>query len=271
MNYVVFKSIDYTNPQKQLDELGRKVYMNCAFSGGDGDALELKYLAEGFLKYYNAAARMMCDMLELCRNTAGYTVNFDLLERLIEECVNAGKMNVSSYKVNFDKQVSAVALDADWAYFCEQNKVNKLLKPNVLISYNEYKNLIMNSKNSFGDAVRSAKTADSGAKGNVLKPENVQDANINSNVGKAFTEITAKKKPTVEDAQKSNDKLNETLKASEMMANELKKKVYAAENEIRRLAKELSKSKSFLRAAAAIIAVLVIVLIVLIFKIKKGG
>lgn len=262
MNYVVIKNIDYTNPQKQLDMLGRKVYMNCAITGGADDALDMKYLTEGFLKCYNAAAGLMCDMLELCRSRAGYTVDFDKLERLLASCLRAGKHSGLGFSVNFDKKVTAVALDADWAYFCEQNKVNKFLKPSVVISLGEYKALIAQSENSFGD--ESAEIPTDNHTENTVSHKKTHDGDKSSDGEYAREEAAGNSNV------KADDELTERLKASEKMADELKERIYNAEEDTRRLASELSKSKIFGAVSAALIAALAIALIVLIIKIIKG-
>lgn len=143
--YFLMKRVEYLNEAKQRDEQGRKVFMNCAFTGNDRS--ELRQFADGFFSRYQASVKMLGDLLAVDDTEIGYTIqNFDGLDRLLSSCLEAGKRVHTSYVGTLEGAISFIALEGDWAYFVKQNHVPSAPRPKVMLESKAYERMLTESR-----------------------------------------------------------------------------------------------------------------------------
>lgn len=146
--YFLIKRMDYQDKDKQQDEQGRKVYMNCAFTGND--RTELQYLADGFLSCYKAAVQALGDLLVIDDTEIGYTIqDLDGLHRLLASCVAAGRRLPSSRTGALEGAISFVALEGDWSYFTAQNDIPALPRPKTMLAASAYQQMLAEGLETF--------------------------------------------------------------------------------------------------------------------------
>lgn len=139
--YFLMKRIEYQNENKQLDEQGRKVFMNCAFTGSNHK--ELQQFADGFFSFYQAAVKKLGDLLVVDDTEIGYTIqDFDGLHALVSFCVEAGKRVRVSQIGTLEGAISFVALEGDWAYFVKQNSIPAASKPATMLESKAYQRML---------------------------------------------------------------------------------------------------------------------------------
>lgn len=146
--YFLVKRMEYQNRDKQQDEQGRKVYMNCAFTGNS--RTELQYLADGFLSHYKAAVLELGDLLTVDDSEIGYTIqDFDRFQRLVRACISAGKGIRTARVGALEGAISFVALEGDWSYFTSQNAVPAFPRPKTMLTAADYQRMLAESRESF--------------------------------------------------------------------------------------------------------------------------
>ncbi len=146
--YFLVKRMEYQNRDKQQDEQGRKVYMNCAFTGNS--RAELQYLADGFLSHYKAAVLELGDLLTVDDSEIGYTIqDFDRFQRLVRACISAGRRIRTSRVGVLEGAISFVALEGDWSYFTSQNAVPAFPRPKTMLTAADYQRMLAESRESF--------------------------------------------------------------------------------------------------------------------------
>lgn len=146
--YFLVKRMEYQNENKQRDEQGRKVFMNCAFTGDDRE--ELRCFADGFFACYRAAVEKLGDLLVVDDTEVGYTIrDFDGLRGLISSCVEAGRRIPATRVGRLEKSVSFIALEGDWAYFVKQNNVPAVQRPGVEMESKAYRQMLADSRQDF--------------------------------------------------------------------------------------------------------------------------
>ncbi len=146
--YFLVKRMEYQNRDKQQDEQGRKVYMNCAFTGNS--RTELQYLADGFLSHYKAAVLELGDLLTVDDSEIGYTIqDFDRFQRLVRACISAGKRIRTARVGALEGAISFVALEGDWSYFTSQNAVPAFPRPKTMLTAADYQRMLAESRESF--------------------------------------------------------------------------------------------------------------------------
>lgn len=146
--YFLVKRIEYQNENKQRDEQGRKVFMNCAFTGDDRE--ELRRFADGFFACYQAAVKRLGELLEVDDTEIGYTLrDFDGLHGLLSSCVEAGRRVRVSRVGPLERSVSFIALEGDWAYFVKQNECPAVPRPGVMMESKAYQRMLAESRQDF--------------------------------------------------------------------------------------------------------------------------
>lgn len=146
--YFLVKRMNYQNENKQRDEQGRKVFMNCAFTGSD--RVELQQLADGFIMCYQAAVRKLGDLLVMDESEIGYTIqDFDGLHDLLSSCIAAGRQVRTSWVGMLNSAISFVALEGDWNYFAAQNGVPASPRPRNMMESRAYQRMLEESRTEF--------------------------------------------------------------------------------------------------------------------------
>lgn len=143
--YFLVKRMACQNMDKQRNEPGRKVFMNCAFAGGD--RVETQQLADGFFACYQAAMQKLGGLLVVNDTEIGYTIqDFDGLHALLSSCIKAGRTVRPSRVGALNSPISFIALEGDWAYFTSQAGVPASPRPMHMMEAAAYQRMLAESR-----------------------------------------------------------------------------------------------------------------------------
>ena len=142
--YFLVKHFEYRNDSLPPNTPGKKVFLNCAFTGGSPD--EMQSLANGFLLCFRAVSRKLGGLLVLNDSEIGYTVT-DLggLQALIASCIAAGGGGSQAKVRMTGAQISFIVLEGDWDYFLSQNRISAQCPQNCM-KIRQYRNMLDTSR-----------------------------------------------------------------------------------------------------------------------------
>lgn len=261
-NYFLVKRIEYQNEAKQRDEMGRKIFMNCAFTSGDQAVLQ--NFANGFFAYYKVVIQKLGDLLVVDDSEIGYTIqDFDALDALISLCTTLG--NKVSPKISVTEEtISFIALEANWNYFAEQNKNLKVSCPRNVLNAKTYKEMMEKSRSAFPETKPMTEETDKKS-GVVQNPAEIEKTIATEKSTETEKIVKIEKSNVVKEEHTDIDeKITSTIRReleSKNVKDNFNKQQF--ENRIAHVESELRHQNKQMKLAMAVIAVAAILVVLL--------
>lgn len=147
--YFVIKEMK--SVQRSNDDQGRPVCMNLAFSADEASKEEFLCFVKGFLICYNAACAGFAECFNFINNIAGYEIDFNKWQKVIELCVkNTGnEKKLSEIAFRGKNRIQFLFLQYDLNDFRTQTGLNDI--PDSVYDSNVYNGIISDSLNEFSE------------------------------------------------------------------------------------------------------------------------
>ena len=176
--YFVVRDIIIKRDKNRHDDQGRSISMNLAFAATEESKEELNCFVRGFLHCYTAATIAFAECFEFASNLAGYTIDFDQWQAVINACIaNSSKQGVLA-KIEYQSKQRIQFLFLKYALtdFRDQTEIND--PAGQVFSAEDFRQLADTSVQQFEQGVASLHSTTSSAKSTPTKQAEGVQADI---------------------------------------------------------------------------------------------